>query len=233
MPIDWTRSPTPRRSARSSTRDRELFPLPGSLTGDGVRETLAVLPPRRSRRSGRAPTGTQVCDWTAAGVERPRSLGRGPDGARVDRHMADSSLNLSATARRWTRCSIRDELRSTCSPTRRHARPYRTSYWEEQWGFCTRQRGRKGSAGAIPNVRSTRRSRRGMSRTARSRSTGASRHDVFLLTTTVCHPALANDNLSGIVLLSALSPGSLAARQLRLFVTGWSGARARSGRSAG
>ena len=38
--------------------------------------------------------------------------------------------------------------------------------------------------------------------------------DVFLLTTTVCHPALANDNLSGIVLVAGLAR-ILAAQDLR------------------
>ena len=48
--------------------------------------------------------------------------------------------------------------------------------------------------------------------------------DVFLLTTTVCHPALANDNLSGIVLLAGLAR-ILAAQDLRhsfrLLAHGW------------
>jgi aminopeptidase-like protein len=39
--------------------------------------------------------------------------------------------------------------------------------------------------------------------------------DVVLLTTTVCHPALANDNLSGIVLLAGLAEALTAQNELR------------------
>ena len=53
-----------------------------------------------------------------------------------------------------------------------------------------------------------------------------------LLTTTVCHPALANDNLSGIVVLAALAR-ALAGRLVASHATASSGARAPSGRSAG
>ena len=52
-----------------------------------------------------------------------------------------------------------------------------------------------------------------------------------LLTTTVCHPALANDNLSGIVVLAALA--RVLAGAASPLATASSGARARSGRSAG
>ena len=44
MPIDWETVPDAATvGAELMELMRELFPLPRSLTGDGVRETLAVL----------------------------------------------------------------------------------------------------------------------------------------------------------------------------------------------
>ena len=64
MPIDLT----------SITRDetvgdelygliRELYPIPRSLTGDGVRETLAVIGRDLPLDVVETPSGTEVFDW--------------------------------------------------------------------------------------------------------------------------------------------------------------------------
>lgn len=41
-----------------------LFPLPRSITGDGVRETLAIVGERIPLEVTEVPTGTPVLDWT-------------------------------------------------------------------------------------------------------------------------------------------------------------------------
>ena len=43
---------------------RELYPIPRSLTGDGVRQTLARISQEVPLEITEVPTGTQVFDWT-------------------------------------------------------------------------------------------------------------------------------------------------------------------------
>ena len=99
-----------------------------------------------------------------------------------------------------------DELRAMSSRTRRIPElvPYRTSYWEEQWGFCMSRRRleslEEGDYRVVIDASLT----DGSLTSGEVTIPGAS-DDEFLLSTYVCHPALANDNLSGIVLLWALA----------------------------
>src|SRR5262249_15824390 len=93
--------------------------------------------------------------------------------------------------------------------------PYRTSYWKEQWGFCMSQR----QLESLPDgnyhvVVDAALDDDGSLTSGEGHLRGATEMEV-LLTTHVCHPALANDNLSGIVLLWALARTLATQRALR------------------
>src|SRR5215472_16394572 len=95
MPIDWTTVADARDVGEELLAlMRELFPIPRSLTGNGVRETLAVLGRELPLEVIETPSGTPVFDWTvprewnlhAAWIDRP-------DGRRVV-DAADSPLHI-------------------------------------------------------------------------------------------------------------------------------------------
>ena len=216
MPIDWTTVPEADAVGRElHALMAELFPIPRSLTGNGVRATLARIGQDVPLETVELPTGTQVFDWTLPREWNVREAWvEAPDGTRVI-DVADSSLHLLGYSvpvdTTLDLATLREHLHT--DPRDPDVVPYRTSYWAERWGFCTSRR----VAEALPKGRttsgSTRPSTTATSRTARSSLPGES-DDVFLLTTTVCHPALANDNLSGIVLLAGLAR-ILGAQDLR------------------
>ena len=120
-------------------------------------------------------------------------------GARFAR-FEDSSLNLLGYSAPVDVTLPRGELLEHVftDPANPDRVPYRTSYWAERWGFCMSQR----EADALPEgeyrafVDSTLVD--GSLTYGEVRLDGSDPRTV-LLTTTVCHPALANDNLSGIV----------------------------------
>ena len=139
MPIDWNTVPDAADVGEELLAlMRELFPIPRSLTGNGVRETLAVLGREIPLEVVETPSGTQVFDWT---VPREWNL-RGawieaPDGSRVV-DTADSPLHVLGYSVPVDAVVSLDELRDHVFT---HADdpeliPYRTSYWKEQWGFC-------------------------------------------------------------------------------------------------
>src|SRR5262249_19448256 len=82
--------------------------------------------------------------------------------------------------------------------------PYRTSYWAEQWGFCMSRRQLDSLEDGDYRVVVDADLADGSLTSGEVTVAGATA-DEFLLSTYVCHPSLANDNLSGIVVLWALA----------------------------
>ena len=207
MPIDWTTVPEADAvGLELHALIAELFPIPRSLTGNGVRATLERLGRDVPLRMVELPTGTQVFDWTLPREWNVREAWvEGPDGARVI-DVADSSLHLLGYSvpvdTTVDLAELRDHLFT--DPRDPDVVPYRTSYWAERWGFCASQRVVDGLVEGEYRVKIDATLDRGHVTYGEVVLDGGTT-DVFLLTTTVCHPALANDNLSGIVLLSGLA----------------------------
>ncbi len=115
-----------------------LFPIPRSITGDGVRQSLAILAERIALEIHEIPTGTPVFDWTVPREWRLREAHiTAPDGRRI----ADAAghnlqlLNYSAPFR--GRVGLEELKRHLFTlPEQPDLIPYRTSYYKEQWGFC-------------------------------------------------------------------------------------------------
>jgi aminopeptidase-like protein len=215
MPIDWNSVPAPSTVGEELVElMRELFPLPRSLTGSGVRDTLGVLARDVPLEITETASGTSIFDWT---VPREWNLRGawidGPDGTRV-LDAANSSLHVLGYSTPVDAVIPLDELRRhifthTEDP---NLVPYRTSYWEEQWGVCMSGHQLESlGEGEYHVVIDTTLDEGSLTS---GEVTIAGSHDAeFLLSTYVCHPALANDNLSGIVVLWALAR-ALAEQQL-------------------
>src|SRR5512144_256306 len=121
---------------------RELFPLPRSITGNGLRQTLAAIGERIPLELTEVPTGTPVLDWTipqewnvsAAWID-------GPDGKRVV-DLADSNLHVLGysvpVARRVGLAELQEHLFSL--PEHPDWIPFRNSYYHPNWGFCVQHR---------------------------------------------------------------------------------------------
>jgi aminopeptidase-like protein len=205
---------------------------PRSITGDGVRETLAAvraalgtLPPEVETRTVEVPSGTPVLDWTVPQEWNARSATlTGPDG-RIVADYADDPLHLLGysvpTRARLPLAELRPHLFSL--PDRPDWIPYRTSYYNENWGFCLPDRLLSGLPDGDYEV-SIDTSLTDGSLTYLEIILPGSGPDEFLITTHTCHPAMANDNGSGIA-LAALLTRELAARARRhtfriLFIPG-------------
>jgi aminopeptidase-like protein len=207
MPIDWSTVP----EAEEAGRDlyallEELFPIPRSLTGDGVRATLARIGRDVPLHTVELPTGTQVFDWTLPREWNVREAWvEAPDGSRVV-DVADSSLHLLGYSTPIDTTVDLQTLREHLftDPRDPDVVPYRTSYWSERWGFCVSRRVADGLPEGDYRVRIDATLEDGHV-TYGEVTLGGATDDIVLLTTTVCHPALANDNLSGIVLLAGLA----------------------------
>ncbi len=183
-----------------------LYPICRSLTGDGVRETLDVIEEQIPLERTEVPSGTQVYDWTLPREWNIREAWlAGPDGERIV-DFADSNLHVLGysvpVSKRLPLSELREHLFS--DPERPDVTPYRTSYHNENWGFCLPHRQLEaledGEYEAV--IDSTLED--GVVTYAECLLPGQT-EDEILLSTYICHPSLCNDNLSGIVLLTALA----------------------------
>ncbi len=194
---------------------RELYPLPRSLTGDGVRQTLDVLGREIPLDRTEVPSGTQVYDWTVPREWNVREAWLAdPSGRRVA-DFAESNLHLMAYSvpirARMQLADLRPHLFS--DPDRPTVVPFRTSYHHENWGFCLRHDELERLPDGEYDVVIDATLEPGHLTYAEYVLPGAAEDEV-LFSTYIDHPSLCNDNLSGVVLAAALAK-ALAGRTLR------------------
>jgi len=179
----------------------ELFPICRSITGDGVRETLRIVGGHVPLEIHEVPTGTQVFDWT---VPREWNIKdayiKNSRGARVV-DFRQSNLHVisySAPVRRRMRLQELQEHLFTL-PDRPDWIPYRTSYYNENWGFCLAHRQFEALEDEEYEVCIEASLTEGYLTYGEYLLPGRTAEEV-LISCHVCHPSLCNDNLSGIAL---------------------------------
>jgi len=187
---------------------RRLYPLTRSLTGEGVRETLRILGETLPLEIVEAACGTSVFDWTVP-----------PEWNLRDAWIADSSgcklVELAASNLHVVGYSIPVEARMRGAELLEHLHwlpehpdwiPARTSYYDPAWGFCLtgEQFGAIEPEAEYDVLIDSTLDDSGSLTYAELVVPGRLEHEV-LLSTYICHPSLANDNLSGIVVLAALA----------------------------
>jgi aminopeptidase-like protein len=204
--IDWERVPSAEEAgAEMHELMHELYPICRSLSGDGVRETLAIVSREAPLELTEVPSGTQIFDWTVPREWNIRAAWlNGPDGERVV-DFADSNLHVLGYSvpiqRKVPLAELREHLFTHA--TEPEWVPFRTSYYSENWGFCLAQRRLETLAEGDYDVYIDSTLEDGSITYGEALLRGES-GDEILLTTYVCHPSLANDNLSGIALLAVV-----------------------------
>ncbi len=188
---------------------RELYPLPRSITGDGLRATLDRIAERLPAPLERheVPSGTPVLDWSVPPEWNVREAWIADLGGRRLVDARDSSLHLLGYSepvprRRIGRAELDAHLYSL--PEHPEWTPYRTSHYERAWGFCLPQRLRDAMTDPEYEVHIDATLAPGHLSYGELLLPGE-RDEEILLSAHSCHPALANDNLSGIAVAVALA----------------------------
>jgi aminopeptidase-like protein len=194
---------------------RRLFPLCRSLTGDGVRATFDVLEEQIPITRTEIPSGTKVFDWIAPDEWNIRDAYiAASDGTRVV-DFRSSSLHVVSYSEPVRTTLPLEELRSRLHtlPDQPDVVPYRTSYYERTWGFCLSHQQLLDLPPDDYEVVIDSTLEPGHVSYAEATIEGEGEGEV-LVSTYVCHPSLANDNLSGIAVATMLAR-ELVDRQLR------------------
>src|SRR5215471_19198620 len=177
----------------------DLYPICRSLTGNGVRQTLAAVQGRIPLVVSEIATGTQVFDWTIPKEWNVRDAYiKDASGERVvDFHDCNLQvLNYSAPIRKTMSL---EELRPHLFTIPEHPDwiPYRTSYYQENWGFCLAHNQLRQFEEGDYEVCIDSSLGPGQLSYGEFYVPGASKEEV-VFSCHICHPSLANDNLSGL-----------------------------------
>lgn len=185
----------------------QLFPLCRSLTGNGVRRTLDFIRESIPLELVEVPTGTKVFDWTVPMEWNIKDAYLADEAGTKWIDMKDSNLHVVGYSVPVNQTISYDELQSHLHslPHQPDAIPYLTTYYEPKWGFCLTDTQRK----KLPrtNYRAV------IDSTLKPGSltyghlelpstTGGT--EEILISTYVCHPSMANNELSGPLVATAI-----------------------------
>jgi aminopeptidase-like protein len=184
----------------------ELYPICRSITGGGIRQTLSKIGERIPLEISEVPSGTGVFDWTVPKEWNIRdayiknsSSKRVVDFQQHNLHVLNYSTPIHATM-------PLSELRSHLFTLPEHPDwiPYRTSYYKEQWGFCLTHNQLLAFVDGDYEVCIDSTLQDGHLTYGECFLPGQSKEEI-LISTHACHPSLANDNLSGLVVATHLA----------------------------
>jgi aminopeptidase-like protein len=176
-----------------------LWPICRSLTGNGVRESLSILSEIVPMLVHEIPSGTNVLDWT---VPKEWNIQEAyiitPEGKKI----ADMSVNNLHIVSYSTPVDTNMEWEELAPhlhtlPSMPNAVPYITSYYKEKWGFCLSHHEweslpRQGTYQVV--IKSSLED--GHMTYGETVLPGETTEEV-LFSTYICHPSMANNELSG------------------------------------
>jgi len=192
----------------------QLYPICRSITGDGLRRSLGIIGQELPLELREVPTGTPLFDWIVPREWNVRDAYIATlDGRRVV-DFAQCNLHLLQYSTPLDRVVEHAELLSHLHtlPETPDWIPYRTSYYSENWGFCLSQRQADQLSDAAYRVVIDTTLAPGHLSYGELVLPGA-REEEVLLSCHVCHPSLANDNLSGIAIAVALARRLMAVKR--------------------
>lgn len=190
----------------------ELYPIGRSLTGHGNRKTINTLRQYIPIEIHEIESGTQVFDWTIPKEWNINDAYIKDTKGNLVVSLHDSNLHVVGYSVPVKKTISFDKLRDHLFtlPDRPNWIPYRTSYYQESWGFCLSHNQLLEMKDEVYEVCIDSYLEDG-SLTYGEYYIQGQTSDEVLISCNICHPCMADENLSAIAICTIL------AKQLSLF----------------
>jgi len=185
---------------------KRLFPICRSITGNGVRKTLNIIQEKIPITQKEIASGTKVFDWTVPdewnikdAYVKDEKGNRIIDFKKSNLHIVGYSIPFRG---KLSLKELKEHLYTL--PEQPEVIPYITSYYKRRWGFClTHNLYKKLKKGIYEvNIDST---LQPGSLTYGELIIKGKTDEEILISTYICHPSLANNELSGPVISTYLA----------------------------
>ena len=186
---------------------KDLFPITRSITGPGVRETLIylkkIVPELIIKK---IKSGEKYFDWKVPDEWFPKEAWIKNQKGKKIIDFKKNNLHLVGYSKSIKKTMKLNELKKNLYslPSQPNAIPYVTSYYKKQWGFCLKDNDKKKLKNENYDVFIDAPFKKGFLNYGEIIIKGKLKKEIFL-STYICHPSLANNEISGPVVAIALS----------------------------
>jgi len=184
-----------------------LFPKHRSITGDGIKESLSFfenINPELKRVKFKS--GSKVFDWKIPLEWNVKdSYFKHLKSGKIFGEFKKNNLHLVSYSTPVNKIVSKKELLKKIYTLKKQtsAIPYVTSYYKRDWGFCVSEKQKKKLPNGNYKVYIDSRFKKGTLELSHCVLPGKTKKEIFF-STYLCHPSLANNELSGPVLLNAI-----------------------------
>lgn len=186
-----------------------LFPIARSITGKNNRLTLKILKEIVPLKIKSIKCGLKVYDWRIPGEwEIKDAFIKDKDGNKILDYKKNN-LSIMNYSTRIEKKIYWSELKKKIykHPTLKKAIPYRTSYYQKDWGFCVTDSQYKKLSKIKDKLNikiDSKINNNGKLNYGELIIKGKYKKEI-LISTYFCHPSMANDNLSGVIVTTFLA----------------------------
>ena len=184
-----------------------LFPINRSITGEGIRKSLGILKKELPNlKIHEIPSGTECFDWVIPDEWNIRDAYIvDPSGKKIV-DFKKNNLHVVGYSEPVDDVLTLDELSKKLYslPEQPDAIPYITSYYKRDWGFCISDNEKRKLKDGKYKVFIDSKFTKGVMNYAELLIKGKSDDEVFF-STYICHPSMANNELSGPALTTYLA----------------------------
>ena len=185
-----------------------LFHICRSITGKNNRISLNIIKELTNMNIKKIRSGKKVYDWTVPKEWSPISATLKDYKNNILIDFKENNLHLLNFSQSLNKTISWEELKSHLFTHHKlsNAIPYRTSYYKKDWGFCVnkKQYNKIKNSGDKFKVNINTKFKKGYLNYGELILPGKSKKEI-LISTYFCHPSMANDNLSGVIVTSLLA----------------------------